>query len=540
MKKRYVVLVVLCCLVLGFVAGTYLMSRAYRRQSAVLVDYITRVSGGTNNKISTLISAIDRMYVDSVDVDTLIEAALPLLLEKLDPHSAYYPAVEAQESNDELHGSFSGIGIQFSMQEDTIHVNSVVRGGPSEKVGVLAGDRILYIDDSLFAGKKMNSNDIVRNLRGPEGSEVKIGVLRPGDEGIIDFTIERGPIPVKSVDAAYLISDDIGYIVLNKFGETTYSEMMTGLAKLKNEGCRKLIVDLRGNTGGFLGAAIQIVNEFLPKGRMIVYTQGLHSEYEAEYANGRGLFQNIPMVVLIDEISASASEIFSGAIQDNDRGTIVGRRSFGKGLVQQPIDFSDGSSVRLTIARYYTPSGRCIQKPYGGDEDYEMDILNRWSRGEFFSADSVRFDESQMFTTKAGRTVYGGGGIMPDVFVPQDTLPYNEYYASVVRRSLSNAFALKYVDSHRSELSALDTWQEIVSYLDKHNADGEFEAYIRSKDIERPSSLPSEIREQLKRILRAGIIYDVADMQEYLAYINTFDTTVGKALELLEDDSSAD
>ena len=540
MKKRYVVLVVLCCLVLGFVAGTYLMSRAYRRQSAVLVDYITRVSGGTNNKISTLISAIDRMYVDSVDVDTLIEAALPLLLEKLDPHSAYYPAVEAQESNDELHGSFSGIGIQFSMQEDTIHVNSVVRGGPSEKVGVLAGDRILYIDDSLFAGKKMNSNDIVRNLRGPEGSEVKIGVLRPGNEGIIDFTIERGPIPVKSVDAAYLISDDIGYIVLNKFGETTYSEMMTGLAKLKNEGCRKLIVDLRGNTGGFLGAAIQIVNEFLPKGRMIVYTQGLHSEYEAEYANGRGLFQNIPMVVLIDEISASASEIFSGAIQDNDRGTIVGRRSFGKGLVQQPIDFSDGSSVRLTIARYYTPSGRCIQKPYGGDEDYEMDILNRWSRGEFFSADSVRFDESQMFTTKAGRTVYGGGGIMPDVFVPQDTLPYNEYYASVVRRSLSNAFALKYVDSHRSELSAFDTWQEIVSYLDKHNADGEFEAYIRSKDIERPSSLPSEIREQLKRILRAGIIYDVADMQEYLAYINTFDTTVGKALELLEDDSSAD
>lgn len=531
---------VICCLLLGYVAGTYLTSRAYRRQSAVLVDYISRIGGSSNNKISTLISAIDRMYVDSVDVDTLIEAALPMLLEKLDPHSAYYPVEEAQESNEELHGSFSGIGIQFSMQDDTIHVNSVVRGGPSEKVGVLAGDRILYIDDSLFAGRKMNSNDIVRNLRGPEGSEVKIGVLRPGDEGIMDFTIERGPIPVKSVDAAYMISDGIGYIVLNKFGETTYSEMMTGLAKLKNEGCRKLIVDLRGNTGGFLGAAIQIVNEFLPKGRMIVYTQGLHSEYAAEYANGRGLFQNIPMVVLIDEISASASEIFSGAIQDNDRGTIVGRRSFGKGLVQQPIDFSDGSSVRLTIARYYTPSGRCIQKPYGGGEDYEMDIVNRWSRGEFFSADSVHFDESQMFTTNSGRTVYGGGGIMPDVFVPQDTLPYNEYYASVVRRSLSNSFALKYVDSHRSELSGLKTWQEIVGYIDKHNADGEFEAYIRSKDIKRPSSLPSVISEQMKRILRAGIVYDAADMQEYIAYINTFDTTVGRALELLMDDSSAD
>ena len=539
MKKRYVILTVIFCLALGFATGTYLTSRSYRRQSAVLVDYMTRISRHTN-KISTLISAIDRMYVDSVDVDTLIEAALPMLLAKLDPHSAYFPAEEAQESNDELHGSFSGIGIQFSMQDDTIHVNNVVRGGPSEKVGVLAGDRILYINDSLFAGRKISSNDIVRKLRGPEGSEVKIGVLRPGDEGIIDFTIERGPIPVKSVDAAYMVSNDIGYVVLNKFGETTYSEMMTGLAKLKNEGCRKLIVDLRGNTGGFLGAAIQIVNEFLPKGRMIVYTQGLHSEYEAEYANGRGLFQDIPLVVLIDEISASASEIFSGAIQDNDRGTIVGRRSFGMGLVQQPVDFSDGSSVRLTIARYYTPSGRCIQKPYGGDEDYDMDILNRWSRGEFFSADSVRFDESQTFTTKGGRTVYGGGGIMPDVFVPQDTLPYNEYYVSVARRSLSNSFALKYVDAHRRELSGLETWQEIVSYLDSHNADREFESYISSKGIARPSSLPPVINVQMKRLLRAGIIYDVADTEEYTAYINTFDTTVGKAVGILDGKESAD
>lgn len=540
MKKRYVILTAVCCLLAGFIVGTFWVTRAYRKQSAVLVDYVSRVSARSNNKINTLLTAIDRLYVDSVDVDTLIDAALPLLLQKLDPHSAYFPAEEAQESNDELHGSFSGIGIQFSMQDDTIHVNNVVRGGPSEKVGVLAGDRILYINDSLFAGKNISSNEIVRNLRGPEGSEVTIGVLRPGDEGIIDFTIERGPIPVKSVDAAYMISGNIGYIILNKFGETTYSEMMTGLAKLKSEGCQKLIVDLRGNTGGFLGAAIQIVNEFLPKGRMIVYTQGLHSEYEAEYANGRGMFQEIPMVVLIDEISASASEIFSGAIQDNDRGTIVGRRSFGKGLVQQPIDFSDGSSVRLTIARYYTPSGRCIQKPYGGNEDYDMDIVNRWSRGEFFSADSVHFDENQVFATKEGRTVYGGGGIMPDVFVPQDTLPYNEYYVSVVRRSLSNAFALKYVDSHRKELSGLETWQEIASYLESHNADREFETYIAAKGIKRPASLPSEINLQMKRLLRAAVIYDVADMQEYTAYINTFDNTVEKAVRILSGEESAD
>ena len=361
MKKRYVILIAVATLLAGFYAGSKIVSGIWRKQ-AVKLEYAIR-AGGRSNKISTLISAIDQIYVDSVNVDSIVEATLPLLLEKLDPHSAYFPAEEAQESNDELHGSFSGIGIQFTMQDDTIHVNNVIHGGPSEKVGVLAGDRIVYIDDSLFAGKGIPSNDIVRNLKGPDGTEVKIGVFRPGESGLLEFIIERGPIPVKSVDAAYMITDDIGYIELNKFGETTYSEMMTGLARLRTEGCKKVIIDLRGNTGGYLGTAIQIVNEFLPKGEMIVYTRGVHSHYEAEYANGRGNFKTLPMVILIDESSASASEILTGAIQDNDRGTIIGRRSFGKGLVQQPIDFADGSSIRLTIARYYTPSGRCIQKP---------------------------------------------------------------------------------------------------------------------------------------------------------------------------------
>ncbi len=534
MKKKYVVILSVLLLLAGIVTGGVIMSNIWRKQ-ALRLEYVLRSTGKTN-KLSTLISAIDQMYVDSVDVDTLVEAALPLLLQKLDPHSAYYPPQEAQDSNDELHGSFSGIGIQFTMTDDTIHVNSVVRGGPSEKVGVLAGDRIIYIDDSLYAGKHLDSNDIVRTLRGPEGSEVKIGVKREGDDGIIDFTIERGPIPVKSVEAAYMISDQIGYISLNKFGETTYSEMMNGLARLNNEGCRKLIIDLRGNTGGYLGAVIQIANEFLAKGKMIVYTEGLHSEYEAEYANGRGFFQNIPMVVLIDEETASASEIFSGAMQDNDRATVVGRRSFGKGLVQQPIDFSDGSSIRLTIARYYTPSGRCIQKPYGSSEaDYEMDIVNRWIRGEFFSADSVKLDESQVFTTSSGRKVYGGGGIMPDEFVPQDTLPYNEFYSAVVRRSLSNMFALKYVDAHRRQLAELTTWQQVESYIKANNVMSEFNAYISNNGVVRPSSLPPVIEEQMHRLLCAAIIYDAMDMQDYTAYINTFDSTVKKAVEILEE-----
>ena len=532
MKKRNAILLSVSLLLIGFITGNILMSRAWRKQTMKL-EHVIRNSGKAT-KLNTLVNAIDQLYVDDVSVDSLVESALPVILQKLDPHSQYYPAETTQESNDELHGSFSGIGIQFSMQDDTIHVNSVIKGGPSEKVGVLAGDRIIYIDDSLYAGQKIVNTDVVKRLKGPEGTEVKIGVMRQGEENLIDFVIERGPIPVKSLDAAYIVSDSIGYILLNKFGETTYSEMMAGLAELKSKGCNKLIVDLRGNTGGYLGAAIQIVNEFLPKGQMIVYTEGFHSQHAAEYANGRGYFQTIPMVVLIDEISASASEIFTGAIQDNDRGTVVGRRSFGKGLVQQPIDFSDGSSIRLTIARYYTPAGRCIQKPYGDSgEDYDMDIINRWERGEFFSADSVHFDEDQVFTTKSGRKVYGGGGIMPDIFVPQDTIPFNEYYASIVRKSLHNKFSLKYVDQHRSQLSGMKKWSEVVDFAEKNGVLKSFLEYVAEDGIEKPSYVPAEIMEQLRRVLYSGLLYDALDMQEYVSYINTFDPTVSRAVAVL-------
>ena len=493
--------------------------------------------GGTpgSQKVETLIRAIDRKYVDVVDMDSIMDRVLPTILEELDPHSAYYPAEETQESNDELHGSFSGIGIQFSVQDDTVRVNSVIRGGPSEKVGVLAGDRIVLINDSLFAGKKIPSNEIVKNLKGPKGTSVKISVKRNGEPNLVDFTIERGDIPVKSIDAAYMITDEIGYIMINKFGETTFSEMMVSLADLTSKGMKKLIIDLRGNSGGYLGAAIQMVNEFLPKNDLIVYTQGAHNPMAKQFADGRGHYKTLPLVVMIDESSASAAEIFTGAIQDNDRGTGVGRRSFGKGLVQEPIEFEDGSSIRITIARYYTPSGRCIQKPYGdSDEDYAMDIVKRYEHGEFFNADSIKQNEDEVYKTKGGRTVYGGGGIMPDVFVAQDTTGYSDYYSNVVRKSLVNKFSFKYVDGKRSDFSKLKTYSDIEEYLDADNVLSKFYEYAAKNGVKRDRSLTAPARRQMRTALYGNIIYDALDMQDYISFINLTDPTVSKAIEVLK------
>ena len=332
---------------------------------------------GSNDKLSHLLHIIGNQYVDTVNVDDLIEKTIPKVLAELDPHSVYIPAQKAEESNQELKGSFSGIGIHFMIQSDTIYVSDVIAGGPAEKVGLMAGDRIVTIDDSLYVGKKINNDGAMKRLKGPKGSEVRLGIKRQGEKEILSFTIIRGNIPVKSVDASYLIDNRWCYIKTNKFGETTYPEMLIALAQGMQQGMQGCIIDLRGNTGGYMAAAIQMVNEFLPKGEMIVYAEGENTPRYAEYANGRGTCQKLPIVVLTDETSASASEIFAGAIQDNDRGTIIGRRTFGKGLVQQPIEFSDGSAIRLTIARYHTPSGRCIQKPYtnGKSEEYELDLL---------------------------------------------------------------------------------------------------------------------------------------------------------------------
>lgn len=534
MKTLKKIIQVIFVLTMGFFLGIEVMVGILKRHNPHMSD-ASRTPG--SQKVETLIKAIDRKYVDEVDMDSIMDRILPVILEELDPHSAYYPAEETQVSNDELHGSFSGIGIQFSMQDDTVRVNNVIHGGPSEKVGVLAGDRIVMINDSVFAGRKIPSNEIVKNLKGPKGTTVKISVKRNGEPNLVDFTIERGDIPVKSVDAAYMISPEngIGYIMINKFGETTFTEMLTSLAELSSKGMKKLIIDMRGNSGGYLGAAIQMANEFLPKNDLIVYTQGAHNPITRQYANGHGHYTSIPLVVMIDESSASAAEIFTGAIQDNDRGTVVGRRSFGKGLVQEPIDFPDGSSIRITIARYYTPSGRCIQKPYGdSDEDYAMDIVKRYEHGEFFNADSIRQNEEQVFKTKGGRTVYGGGGIMPDIFVAQDTTGYSQFYSDAVRKSLFNKYSFKYVDEKRSEISKLKTYTQIEEYLDADNVLNKFYSYAARNGVKRDAGLNVSARQQIRNALYGNIIYDALDMQDYISFFNTTDPAVIKAVEVLK------
>ena len=534
MKALKKILIAFIIMIIGFILGTRTVITLIKRQRP---GHEYRIGSVGVSKMQALINALDKKYVDAVNMDSIIDRALPTILQELDPHSAYYPAEETQESNDELHGSFSGIGIQFSMQDDTVRVNSVIHGGPSEKVGILAGDRIVLINDSVFAGKKIPSNEVVKNLKGPKGTTVKVGIMRSDEPTILDFNIVRGDIPVKSVDAAYMISaeDGIGYIMINKFGETTFAEMMTGLAELSSKGMKKLIIDLRGNSGGYLGAAIQMVNEFLPKNDLIVYTQGEHSPMAKQFADGRGHYKSIPLVVLIDESSASAAEIFTGAIQDNDRGTIVGRRSFGKGLVQEPIDFSDGSSMRITIARYYTPSGRCIQKPYGeSDEDYAMDLVKRYEHGEFFSADSIKLDESEIFTTKGGRTVYGGGGIMPDIFVAQDTTGYSKFYSDVTRKSLINKYSFKYVDSNRSHLSEYKTYTELEKYLDSKNVLNSFYDFASKSGIKRDRNMSAQAQKQMRTALYGNIIYDALDMQDYIAFINQTDPAVLKSIETLQ------
>ena len=389
-KIRYIPIIIAVSIVAGIFIGTFYAKRFTdpRQQIGTIAP--------TSNKLNGLLRIINDQYVDTVNMKDLIEDVMPQVLGELDPHSSYIPAKDLQAVNEELKGSFSGIGIQFSIEQDTIHISNVIPGGPSEKVGLMPGDRIVEIDDSAFVGKIVTNTESMKRLKGPKGTEVKLGVFRHGEKGLLYFTIIRGDIPVKSIDAAFMLNEKYGYIKIDKFAETTYAEMLIALARLHQEKCEGVVIDLRGNTGGYMEVAIQMVNEFLPKDKLIVYTEGRKFPRKNYFSNGTGSSQQMPIIVLLDEWSASASEIFAGAIQDNDRGIVIGRRSFGKGLVQQPIEFNDGSAIRLTIARYYTPSGRCIQKPYikGKDEKYEMDIITRYEHGEFFSQDSILRNEN--------------------------------------------------------------------------------------------------------------------------------------------------
>ena len=531
-NSRYIPIIIAVSIVAGIFIGTFYANRYSGSKPGII--------SASSNKLNALLRIIDDQYVDTVDMAELVEDAMPQILGELDPHSSYIAAKDLEEVTADLRGSFSGIGIQFTIQQDTIHVNNVIAGGPSEKVGLMAGDRIVEVDDSAFVGKMVTNNEAMKKLKGPKGSEVKLGVFRHGEKELLHFTIIRGDIPVKSVDASYMLNEKFGYIKINKFGETTYPEMLISLAKLHQEHCQGIVIDLRQNTGGYMGAAIQMVNEFLPKGKLIVYTEGRKAPRENYFSNGTGSSQEIPVIILVDEGSASASEIFAGAIQDNDRGTVIGRRSFGKGLVQQPIDFSDGSAIRLTIARYYTPSGRCIQKPYnkGKDENYEMDILTRYEHGEFFSQDSIKQDESHIYYTSLGRPVYGGGGIMPDIFVPQDTTGITSYFSMAVNRGLTLQFAFQYTDQNRQTLQKYTTSDELLQYLKKQNILEKFARFAESKGLKRRNILMYKSQKLFERNLYGNIIYNMLDMEDYLKYLNQLDPTVLKAIEILEDGKS--
>ena len=527
-NTRFIPFLLAACLVAGIAIGTFYANHFSGNKLGII--------NTTSNKVNALLRIIDDQYVDTVKISDLVEETMPLILSELDPHSSYIPAKRLEAVNEELKGSFSGVGIQFTIQDDTIQINDVIQGGPSEKVGLMAGDRIIEIDDSAFVGKIVTNSEAMKRLKGPKGSKVKLGVFRQGEKETLHFTVVRGDIPVKSVDAAYMINDKFGYIKVNKFGETTYAELLIALAKLNQQNCQGMIIDLRSNTGGYMEVAIQMVNEFLPNNRLIVYTEGRKYPRKDYTSNGTGSSQQMPLIVLTNEISASASEIFAGAIQDNDRGTIIGRRSFGKGLVQQPIEFSDGSAIRLTIARYYTPSGRCIQKPYekGKGEEYELDLITRYEHGEFFSADSIKQNEKEVYHTNLGRPVYGGGGIMPDIFVPQDTTGMTSYFRMADNRGLTIRYSFYYTDTNRSKLQKYETAAELLAYLKTQNILEKFAAWAEKKGLKRRNNLMQKSRKLFELSLYGNIIYNVLGMEASIQYMNQSDNTVLKALDVLE------
>ncbi|MDR3652075.1 MAG: S41 family peptidase [Paludibacter sp.] len=478
MKKKNLVLVLVIFLSIfgGILLGNLISKRANGAGLSRLLSH---------SKLDELLSIINSQYVDTVNIKEMTEEMATDMVSKLDPHTVYIPASDLADVNSELQGSFSGIGVQFNIQNDTVMIVSVVSGGPSEKVGLLAGDRIVKVNDSTFVGKKITNEKVMKKLRGKDGTKVELGIRRHGTKEILRYSITRGEIPVNSVDIAYMIEPQVGFIKVSKFAETTYSEFLTAITRLRSQGAKKYIIDLRENSGGFMDQAVNMVNEFLPAGRMIVYSKGKAYPRAEAKSDGKGSCINLPMEVLIDEFSASASEIFSGAIQDNDRGLIIGRRSFGKGLVQQQIPLSDGSAVRLTVARYYTPSGRSIQKPYvkGDAKDYEMDIVNRYLHGEIDSKDSIHSANKLKYKTVGGRTVYGGGGIMPDIFVPRDTSEYTPYLNKVINYGYLYQFAFQYSDKNRAVLKTQKTWQQMDKYLDAQNLLTDFVHYVTTKGI---------------------------------------------------------
>ena len=529
MKKQ--TLIQLVQVLLGILIGVLCtLSVTHYRETRHLVK--TKYTDWT--KLNLILDLVEKNYVDTLNREGMTDAAVAAALSRLDPHSVYLPPQQLSDSEEELAGNFDGIGIQFNVPNDTAIVLEVIAGGPSEKVGLQIGDRLLKVDDKVIAGVKFPQDSMVRRMKGPSGTKVTITVKRGAEE--IPFEITRGKIPVHSVDAAFMVEDSIGYLRLGKFSRTTYKECHEATLRLMEQGMTHLIFDVRDNTGGYMDQALLLSNDFLSPGDTIVYIEGLHRSREVYKADGRGMFQSMGLTVLISENSASASEIFAGAIQDNDRGTVVGRRSFGKGLVQEPFFFTDNSGIRLTVARYYTPSGRCIQKPYGGEKDYAYDIYNRYADGEVFSADSVKLDTSDVHHTRRGRVVYGGGGIMPDVFVPMDTTRASAFYLSCNRKATQMRFASEVFDKHKSRLIEIDSYPAMDRFLSGLNLKVEFPAYARRQDgipcteAEWDQSAPYLVPQLQALIARYSKLGENAFYKYYLPV----DNTVEEALKRLK------
>lgn len=516
---------------IAIVVGVLIGSFYGRQFSGSRVSFINTSS----NKLSDLLHIINERYVDTVNMADLVEKAMPQILRELDPHSTYISAKDVEASMQDLKGSFSGIGIQFTIYDDTIRIVRIIDGGPSESVGLRAGDRIVAIDGKTFVGKTVTNEETMKRLKGPANTTIQLSVKRNGEKKLLPFSIVRGDVPVKSIDVSYMIDDQTGYVRINTWGDNTYPEFLASMASLNTQGMTKLVIDLRGNLGGYLQAAVQVANEFLPKGSLIVYNEGRRFPREYYRCDGRGTYQSMPLVVLVDETSASASEIFAGAVQDNDRGTIIGRRTFGKGLVQVPIQFRDGSMLRLTTARYYTPSGRSLQKPFtpGDEEAYEADLFERALTGEYFDPDSIK-TSGKKFKTRIGRTVYGGGGIIPDYFIARDTLGITSYYKDVYLSGMMFNFAYGYVDQNRKSLVQLKTPAAIAKYLRNKDIVETFATYADKHGHKRRNLMIRTSRQLLERNLIGLILNDALNIQASVQYTNESDPFIIEALGIFK------
>lgn len=524
-KYRFMPLLMALCVVLGIMIGSFYANHFSGNR-------LTIVNNGSS-RLNNLLRIIDDQYVDKVDIDSLVEKAIPAILAELDPHSVYISAKDAQKAADDLNGSFSGVGVEFTIRQDTIRVQNVIKNGPAERAGIIAGDKIVTVDGKTFVGKQVTDQEAMHRLKGPSGSKVRVGVLRYGHRGVLTYTVTRAEIPTKTITAAYMLDNNTGYIKVKNFGEKTYPELLVALASLQQHGFKNLVIDLRDNPGGYLQSAVQMANEFLPAKRLIVYTQGRKSPRQDYTSDGHGAYQGIPLVVLINEGSASASEIFTGAMQDNDRATVIGRRSFGKGLVQQQIPFSDGSLIRLTIARYYTPSGRCIQKPYvdGDDQDYAQDLIERYEHGEYFSRDSIKHT-GPTYHTRIGRVVYGGGGITPDIFVPEDTTGVTSYYKEAAMSGLILQFAFTYTDNNRQKMKDFKEMLQLAKYLKEQNTVAQFANYADKHGLQRRNLLIKRSHALLEQYIDGRIIYNMLDEQALNQYLNQDDPVILTALRV--------